>query len=297
MNIVRASAIAKEPGDAGYFTGTVTIEQLTGKGTGRARVVRVSFAAGARTAWHKHPHGQIIHIISGSCRLQREGGEVTEVATGDTVWFEPGERHWHGATPGRGMVHLAVQMADESGRTVTWLEQVTDAEYPAPKGTPVAPAKSPAEIEGPWTELADPPVPEGSPVLTDEEKAAGFEVREVEHFGDLPEWEKTVRMRWPRFAGPPPANGFQVSVLKVLGESDAIFRVRDKGRRAYAHLRWGFGSAWSYATFYGGPAWHPVGAPVETAPQGGSAELYLKAENPGLTIQPAKFSSRSWAGD
>jgi quercetin dioxygenase-like cupin family protein len=289
VNVVRGSAIGKERGEPGYFTGAVTLEPLVGQGPGRMRSVRVSFPAGARTAWHTHPHGQLLHILSGYGRVQRVGGEVTEVAAGDTVWFEPGERHWHGATPGRGMVHLAVQMADESGSSVTWLEPVTDAEYSTTKG-------SPAAIDGPWTELTDPPMPEGPPVLTDGETAAGFEVREVEHFGNLPEWEKTVRMRLPRFAGPPPANAFQVSVLKVLGESDVIFRVRHEGRRAYAHLRWGYGSAWTYATFYGAPAWHPVGAPIEFVPKNDGLEFYLKAENPGLTIQPVKFSSRPWAG-
>jgi quercetin dioxygenase-like cupin family protein len=60
--------------------------------------------------------------------VQKEGGEILEVLPGDSIWFEPGERHWHGATPNRAMVHLAVQRADESGKAVTWQEHVTGAE-------------------------------------------------------------------------------------------------------------------------------------------------------------------------
>jgi quercetin dioxygenase-like cupin family protein len=59
---------------------------------------------------------------------------VIEVFPGDTVWFEPGERHWHGAAPNSLMVHLAVQTADEHGNAATWLEQVSDAEYDSPRG-------------------------------------------------------------------------------------------------------------------------------------------------------------------
>ena len=85
----------------------------------------VSFAAGARTAWHTHPRGQMIFILSGVCHAQRQGGEVARLTAGDAVWFAPGEKHWHGAAPDRPMVHLAVQETDESGQVVTWMEHVS----------------------------------------------------------------------------------------------------------------------------------------------------------------------------
>lgn len=131
MNIVRASSGKTKRGPAEYFTGTVWLDDLAAApiGASAVRMVRVTFEPGARTAWHTHPHGQMLHILSGLARVQKAGERVQEVLPGDSVWFEPGERHWHGAAPGTAMVHLAVQQADASGNAATWLEPVTDAEY------------------------------------------------------------------------------------------------------------------------------------------------------------------------
>jgi len=93
------------------------------------RALRVTFEPGARTAWHTHPYGQMIQIVSGVGRVQKVGEGVVEVLPGDVVWFEPGERHWHGAAPLQTMSHLAIQRADSDGMTATWLELVTDTEY------------------------------------------------------------------------------------------------------------------------------------------------------------------------
>jgi quercetin dioxygenase-like cupin family protein len=71
----------------------------------------------------------LLHILSGVGRVQKDGESAVEVLPGDTVWFAPGERHWHGATPNRTMVHLAVQQADERGNTADWQELVSDSEY------------------------------------------------------------------------------------------------------------------------------------------------------------------------
>ena len=132
MNITRANTVATTRGPAAYFTGTVWLDEMSGGTTGsRVRALRVTFEPGARTAWHTHPHGQLLHILSGVARVQRAGGPVETVLPGDSVWFEPGERHWHGAAPDHGMVHLAIQQADESGSTAKWLEPVSDAEYDA----------------------------------------------------------------------------------------------------------------------------------------------------------------------
>ena len=130
MNIVRAQAAATKRGPADYFTGTVWQDEISPPtGAGSVRVVRVTFEPGARTAWHTHPHGQMLHILAGVARVQRAGEKMVEALPGDTIWFEPGERHWHGAPPNRTMVHLAVQRADASGSAATWLEHVTDADY------------------------------------------------------------------------------------------------------------------------------------------------------------------------
>ena len=130
MNLTRASTPVTKRGLAEYFTGMVWLDEIAaGPNDSRVRIVRVAFEPGARTAWHTHPHGQILHILAGVGRVQKAGGEVVEVLPGDTVWFEPGERHWHGAAPNRLMIHLAVQQADAAGNSVAWLEHVTDADY------------------------------------------------------------------------------------------------------------------------------------------------------------------------
>jgi quercetin dioxygenase-like cupin family protein len=89
----------------------------------------VHFAPGARTAWHSHPVGQTIFVTEGIGLCQREGGPVEEVRPGDRVFFEPGENHWHGATPERFNTQIAYQEADESGRHTTWGRHVTEEEY------------------------------------------------------------------------------------------------------------------------------------------------------------------------
>lgn len=94
----------------------------------RLRAALVSFAPGARTHWHTHPLGQAIHVLSGRGLAQREGGPLIGLEPGDSVWFAPGERHWHGAAPDAAMTHLAMQEA-EGGLSVTWQDPVTDADY------------------------------------------------------------------------------------------------------------------------------------------------------------------------
>jgi quercetin dioxygenase-like cupin family protein len=90
----------------------------------------VSFEPGARTAWHTHPLGQTLHVLSGAGRVQAWGGPIREITPGDTVWIPPGEKHWHGAGPTTAMVHIAMQEALD-GAHVVWLEKVTDEQYGA----------------------------------------------------------------------------------------------------------------------------------------------------------------------
>lgn len=116
-------------GSAEYFTGSVRVDELfKAAEPGRSSAGLVTFEPGARTAWHTHPLGQAIVIVSGLGWVQKEGGPVEEVRPGDTVWFEAGEKHWHGATPTNGMSHIAITEY-LNGKVADWLEQVTEAQY------------------------------------------------------------------------------------------------------------------------------------------------------------------------
>lgn len=88
----------------------------------------VTFEAGARTAWHTHPAGQTLIITSGLGWVQREGGPIQEVGPGDVVWFEPDEKHWHGASANKAMSHIAIQ-EEVNGEVVTWMEKVSETQY------------------------------------------------------------------------------------------------------------------------------------------------------------------------
>lgn len=113
-----------------WFTGTVFMDPITNPEDGTPiNAMSVRFMPGARTAWHSHPNGQTIHVTEGVGRVGRRGGEREEITPGDSVFFEPGEDHWHGASPTRFMSHLSLVEADESGNTATWGDHVSDAEY------------------------------------------------------------------------------------------------------------------------------------------------------------------------
>lgn len=134
MEIQRAGAKPSAKGPADWFTGTVRIDPLfAAAAPARAAGALVTFEPGARTAWHTHPLGQTLIVMSGRGLAQREGGPIEEIRPGDVIWFPPGERHWHGASAETAMSHIAIQEALD-GRTVDWLEHVSDAEYSAPRG-------------------------------------------------------------------------------------------------------------------------------------------------------------------
>lgn len=112
-----------------YFTGTVRVDPLfEAAGPARVRGASVTFEPGARTAWHTHPLGQTLIVTSGVGRAQKWGGPVEEMRPGDVVSFEPGEKHWHGASPTVGMTHLAIQEV-LNGKVVDWMEKVSDDQY------------------------------------------------------------------------------------------------------------------------------------------------------------------------
>ena len=130
MDIKRVGSQASIKGPAEWFTGTVRIDPLFLKADDPARATgaSVTFEPGARTAWHSHPLGQTLIVTAGCGRVQREGGPIEEIRPGDVVWFPPGEKHWHGASPTTSMTHIAVQEALD-GKNVDWLEHVSDEQY------------------------------------------------------------------------------------------------------------------------------------------------------------------------
>jgi quercetin dioxygenase-like cupin family protein len=129
MEIKRSGSRPSGPGPSDWFTGTVRIDPLfSAPDPARVAGAHVAFEPGARTNWHTHPLGQTLIVTFGRGWVQREGGPVEEIAAGDVVWFEPGERHWHGATATTAMTHIAVQeRLDDTA--VTWLEPVSDEQY------------------------------------------------------------------------------------------------------------------------------------------------------------------------
>lgn len=131
MDIKRNGSQPSAKGPAEYFTGSVRIDTpFKGEAPARVGGAIVTFEPGARTAWHTHPLGQTLIVTSGSGLAQREGGPIEEIRPGDVVWFAPGEKHWHGASPATAMTHIAIAEALD-GKVVDWLEHVTDAQYRA----------------------------------------------------------------------------------------------------------------------------------------------------------------------
>ncbi|OYO10871.1 cupin [Enemella evansiae] len=117
-------------GPAEWFTGNVLMEPIRNPDEQSAvGAAHVRFAPGARTAWHHHPKGQTLYVTDGIGLVCLRGGEPQEIRPGDVVYIEPGEEHWHGATPDRFMAHVAIQEADGQGEVVTWLDHVTDEDY------------------------------------------------------------------------------------------------------------------------------------------------------------------------
>ncbi len=131
MDIKRNGAQSSAKGPADWFTGAVRIDPLfQAPDPARVAGASVTFEPGARTAWHTHPLGQTLIVTFGVGRVQRWGGAVEEIRPGDVVWFAPGEKHWHGASPTKAMMHIAIQEG-LNGKVVDWMEQVSDAQYRA----------------------------------------------------------------------------------------------------------------------------------------------------------------------
>lgn len=129
ITISRQGTRATQAGPEAQFTGTVRVEILFAPSdTARAGGALVNFEPGARSAWHTHPRGQTLIVTEGTGRIQRRGGPVEEIRTGDVIWTPPGVEHWHGSAPTTAMSHMAIQET-LNGSNVTWGAKVTDAEY------------------------------------------------------------------------------------------------------------------------------------------------------------------------
>ncbi|MFT7594984.1 MAG: quercetin dioxygenase-like cupin family protein [Paracoccaceae bacterium] len=129
MDIFAAGTRPSLKANSDWFTGTVWQDPVVeAPEPARVRALRVAFEPRARTAWHTHPLGQTLHVLSGVGRVGLRGQAPRVIRAGDTVWIPPGEEHWHGAGPDTGMVHLAIQEALD-GTVATWLEHVSDADY------------------------------------------------------------------------------------------------------------------------------------------------------------------------
>lgn len=130
MKIYRNEETPSMKGPEEWFTGDVIVDPLyqNVKNVTRGAAALVTFAPGARTAWHTHPAGQTLIVQSGLGWIQKEGGPIEEIRPGDIVYFEPNEKHWHGASANKSMSHIAIQ-EEVDGEVVTWMEKVTDEQY------------------------------------------------------------------------------------------------------------------------------------------------------------------------
>jgi quercetin dioxygenase-like cupin family protein len=129
MDIKRSGSQPSGKGPAEYFTGTVRVDPLIqADAPARIFAASVTFEPGARTAWHTHPLGQTLIVTAGCGLVQRWGGPIEPIRPGDVVWFPPGEKHWHGATPTTAMTHIAI-VEHLDGKSADWMEKVTDEQY------------------------------------------------------------------------------------------------------------------------------------------------------------------------
>ena len=129
MDIFRAGSKPTKKSSSEWFSGTVWQDPIIeAPEPARVRALKVSFEPGARTAWHTHPLGQTLHIISGTGLVGLRNEQPKIINAGDTVWIPPDEEHWHGATADNRMTHIAIQES-LSGQVADWLEKVTDEDY------------------------------------------------------------------------------------------------------------------------------------------------------------------------
>ena len=129
MQIIYAGSRPTRKASSEYFTGTVWQDPIIeASEPARVRALRVAFEPGARTAWHTHPLGQTLYVISGIGLMGLRNRAPQTINAGDTVWIPPGEEHWHGASATNSMTHIAIQ-EELNGSVAEWLEKVSDEQY------------------------------------------------------------------------------------------------------------------------------------------------------------------------
>ena len=129
MKVITAGSLPTKKAPAEWFTGTVWLNPIIeAPKLARVRAITVTFDPGSRTAWHTHPLGQTLHVVSGIGLVGVRNEPPQIIKTGDNVWIPPDEEHWHGATADSIMVHIAIQEA-LNGRVADWLEEVSQHDY------------------------------------------------------------------------------------------------------------------------------------------------------------------------
>lgn len=175
IRIMRGGSQPSRQAPAENFTGSVRVDPLfQASAPARAAGSLVTFDPGARTAWHSHPLGQILIVTAGTGRVQRWGDPVEEIRKGDVVWIPPGQKHWHGAAPKSSMAHIAI-VEQLDGKSVEWMEKVSDAQYSAP-----------IDVQGASTEAGAKPRPSQGPIGDFAPKLA--ELTDDVLYGDV--WER-----------------------------------------------------------------------------------------------------------
>jgi 4-carboxymuconolactone decarboxylase len=175
IRIMRSGSQPSRQAPGENFTGSVRVDPLfQAIAPARASGFLVTFEPGARTAWHTHTLGQILIVTAGTGRVQRWGDSVEEIRRGDVVWIPPGQKHWHGAAPNSSMAHIAI-VEQLDGKTVDWMEKVSDAQYSAP-----------VQVQATGTDAAVKPRPSQGPIGNFAPKLA--ELTDDVLYGDV--WER-----------------------------------------------------------------------------------------------------------
>jgi 4-carboxymuconolactone decarboxylase len=129
MKVVRPESQQSNQAPAEYFTGSVRVTPLVqGEEPSCLTCASVGFEAGARSAWHTHPKGQLLIVTEGLGLIQEWGQPVRDIQKGNVIWTPPNVKRWHGAAPGSAMTHTAIQEM-LNGKNVDWMEKVTDEQY------------------------------------------------------------------------------------------------------------------------------------------------------------------------
>ena len=129
MEIIRTSSRPTKKASSEYFTGIVWQDPIIeASEPARVRALKVAFEPGARTAWHTHPLGQTLYVLSGVGLMGLRNKAPQTINAGDTIWIPPGEEHWHGASDTNSMTHIAIQ-EELNGSVAEWLEKVSDEQY------------------------------------------------------------------------------------------------------------------------------------------------------------------------